>query len=312
MRIKLYLCLQFIVIIILTGCQSEVTQTNSETVDIIKVEELRVQNNTLQEQLNELETQFSILQEEIKNNLNYESLDAKESKSQDNNTLYSEVNINEINEKLTEHENQIDELYYIALKSYYDTLDDEDVYSIIKYSPNTEVLDSSPDGNFEGYWSTDGDNMGDVFIWPKGHNRPLDLDLKGSGIILMWSPDSNYVVVRSGTYTWSKGKIVSVEDNKIILDNIFFHVKVHWANDSSYLAFIGANETIKSNIKNYDHIQSVCIYNVIKEELLVVDPGTEDYVCEDLKIDGNNNVIYTREYVDGSKESLTYTIDISQ
>lgn len=148
----------------------------------------------------------------------------------------------------------------------------------------------SPDGNELIYYTDDGQSNYDVYLWEKGKEQPkkVNIDIYG-GISFGWSPNSEYVLIDSGTFVirnvtlinkYGDGEIFSFEAANIEHPNM--DMEQLWSDDSTKIAFAKYNDEITVLNAEVSGVFDIVVYDVNSktEKTILKSTATEYFTIE--------------------------------
>ncbi|SHH20477.1 hypothetical protein SAMN02745135_00046 [Caloranaerobacter azorensis DSM 13643] len=156
-------------------------------------------------------------------------------------------------------------------------------------------------GDTEGWY-------GQMYIWTVGKKKPVSIGEDEDRICeFIWSPNSKYVFVDTGTSCERWGFIVSTDNFKII-DGITYTGVPLWSYDSKWIALGTISDIQPITPIELSGTVDLTIYNVETREKRIIAKGTSDFKYTPRRWDKDGILIYEKIYFLNQKENeqLTY------
>ncbi|WP_427339836.1 TolB family protein [Caloranaerobacter sp. DY30410] len=176
----------------------------------------------------------------------------------------------------------------------------EDVYAVTWSYDGQQV--AFVRGDTEGWY-------GQMYIWTVGKKKPVSIGEEEDRICeFIWSPNSKYVFVDTGTSCERWGFIVSTDNFKII-DGITYTGVPLWSYDSKWIA-LGTISDIQppAALTELSGTVDLTIYNVETREKRIIAKGTSDFKYTPRQWNKDGILTYEKIYFNDPEKSeqLTY------
>ncbi|NLI92212.1 MAG: hypothetical protein GX434_08425 [Peptococcaceae bacterium] len=167
----------------------------------------------------------------------------------------------------------------------------------------------SYDNNYVAYVQGDPKNYeGQLYLWEINNSisKPVE-GIKNQISSLIWSPNSKYLFVDSGTSIYRGGKIVNVAENEL-MEEIRYIGSVNWSPDSNWIA-IGLLSTIPPiTPTELNGTIDMAVYNIQTKEKRIIEKATSEYDFIPRKWGNDWKIYYDKHYYNGKPmESMVYT-----
>lgn len=146
-----------------------------------------------------------------------------------------------------------------------------------------------------------------VYLWRIGSEVPeLVVEVEPTGGDFSWSPDSQYVIVDTGTYVIRGGFLISIESSKVIKEFNYFG-QICWSPDSK--SFATADASKETPINEFDLVSDLVVVDSASGNKNIVVYATGEFYLNALKWDEPNTIIYEKTWIaNNKKETLSYIV----